>query len=63
LSDCLTFGGKNAENHKGGGRTGDPTALSAEDDALRFARTSYDDLAGRLGVAIADTLGRKNTSF
>ncbi len=29
---------------------------SAEDDALRFARTCYDHLAGRLGVAIADAL-------
>jgi DNA-binding transcriptional ArsR family regulator len=30
--------------------------LSARDDALRFARTCYDHLAGRLGVAIADAL-------
>jgi DNA-binding transcriptional ArsR family regulator len=29
---------------------------SAKDDALRFARTCYDHLAGRLGVAIADTM-------
>jgi DNA-binding transcriptional ArsR family regulator len=29
---------------------------SAQDDALAFARTCYDHLAGRLGVAIADTL-------
>src|SRR5262252_915959 len=29
---------------------------SARDDALRFARTCYDHLAGRLGVAIADAL-------
>jgi DNA-binding transcriptional ArsR family regulator len=29
---------------------------SAKDDALRFARTCYDHLAGRLGVAIADAL-------
>ena len=29
---------------------------SARDEALRFARTCYDHLAGRLGVAIADTL-------
>ena len=29
---------------------------SAQDDALRFARTCYDHLAGRLGVAIADVL-------
>jgi len=29
---------------------------SAQDHALRFARTCYDHLAGRLGVAIADTL-------
>jgi DNA-binding transcriptional ArsR family regulator len=29
---------------------------SARDDALRFARTCYDHLAGRLGVAIADGL-------
>jgi DNA-binding transcriptional ArsR family regulator len=29
---------------------------SAQDDALRFARTCYDHLAGRLGVAIADAL-------
>ena len=29
---------------------------SAQDDALRYARTCYDHLAGRLGVAIADTL-------
>ena len=29
---------------------------SAGDDALRFARTCYDHLAGRLGVAIADAL-------
>jgi DNA-binding transcriptional ArsR family regulator len=29
---------------------------SAQDDALRFARTCYDHVAGRLGVAIADAL-------
>jgi DNA-binding transcriptional ArsR family regulator len=29
---------------------------SAQDDALRFARTCYDHVAGRLGVAIADGL-------
>jgi DNA-binding transcriptional ArsR family regulator len=29
---------------------------SAQDDALRFARTCYDHLAGQLGVAIADVL-------
>lgn len=29
---------------------------SAKDDDLRFARTCYDHLAGRLGVAIADAL-------
>ncbi len=29
---------------------------SARDDALRFARTCYDHIAGRLGVAIADGL-------
>ena len=29
---------------------------SAQEDALRFARTCYDHLAGRLGVAIADAL-------
>ena len=32
---------------------------SAQDDALRLARTCYDHLAGRLGVAIADALARK----
>src|SRR6202158_1242328 len=32
---------------------------SAQDDALRFPRTCYDHLAGRLGVAIADTLVAK----
>lgn len=32
---------------------------SARDDALRFARTCYDHLAGRLGVAIADALVKK----
>jgi DNA-binding transcriptional ArsR family regulator len=29
---------------------------SAQDEALRFARTCYDHLAGRIGVAIADAL-------
>jgi hypothetical protein len=29
---------------------------SVRDDALRFARTCYDHLAGQLGVAIADSL-------
>jgi DNA-binding transcriptional ArsR family regulator len=29
---------------------------SARDDAMRFARTCYDHLAGRLGVGIADAL-------
>jgi DNA-binding transcriptional ArsR family regulator len=29
---------------------------SARDDAMRFARTCYDHLAGQLGVAIADAL-------
>lgn len=33
---------------------------SARADALHFARTCYDHLAGRLGVAIADALVRKN---
>lgn len=33
---------------------------SAQDDALRFARTCYDHLAGRLGIAIADALVAKN---
>ncbi len=32
---------------------------SAQDDALRFARTCYDHLAGTLGVAIADALAAK----
>jgi DNA-binding transcriptional ArsR family regulator len=32
---------------------------STQDDALRFARTCYDHLAGRLGVAIADALVAK----
>ena len=32
---------------------------SAQDEALRFARTCYDHLAGRLGVAIADALVAK----
>jgi DNA-binding transcriptional ArsR family regulator len=32
---------------------------SAADDALRFARTCYDHIAGRLGVAIADALVAK----
>ena len=32
---------------------------SVEGDALRFARTCYDHLAGRLGVAIADALVAK----
>jgi hypothetical protein len=32
---------------------------SAQDDALRFVRTCYDHLAGRLGVAIADALVAK----
>ena len=32
---------------------------SAQDDAIRFARTCYDHLAGRLGVAIADALVAK----
>jgi len=33
---------------------------SAKDDALRFARTCYDHLAGWLGVAIADALVKAN---
>lgn len=32
---------------------------SAGDDALRLARTCYDHLAGRLGVAITDELARR----
>jgi DNA-binding transcriptional ArsR family regulator len=32
---------------------------SSQDDALRFARTCYDHVAGRLGVAIADALVAK----
>ena len=32
---------------------------SAEDDALRFARTCYDHLAGRAGVAVADALAAR----
>jgi DNA-binding transcriptional ArsR family regulator len=33
---------------------------SRVDDALRFARLCYDHLAGRLGVALADCLARRN---
>ena len=33
---------------------------SAKDDALRFARTCYDHLAGGLGVAIADAMVKAN---
>src|ERR1044072_9097602 len=29
---------------------------SANDDALRFARSCYDHLAGQIGVAVADAL-------
>jgi DNA-binding transcriptional ArsR family regulator len=32
---------------------------SADDDALRFARTCYDHLAGQLGVAVADAFVAK----
>jgi hypothetical protein len=32
---------------------------SAQDDALRFGRSCYDHLAGRVGVAIADAMVRK----
>ena len=32
---------------------------SAQEEALRFARTCYDHIAGRLGVAIADALVQK----
>ena len=32
---------------------------SAQDEALRFARTCYDHLAGRIGVAVAEALARK----
>jgi DNA-binding transcriptional ArsR family regulator len=32
---------------------------SAQDDALRFARTCYDHLAGRLGVALTDALAAR----
>ncbi len=32
---------------------------SAEDEAVRFARTCYDHLAGRLGVAVADALAAR----
>ena len=32
---------------------------SAEDEAQRFARTCYDHLAGRLGVAVADALAAR----
>ena len=32
---------------------------SAQDDALRFARTCYDHIAGKLGVALADALVTK----
>src|SRR3978361_2416222 len=34
---------------------------SAQDDALRFARTCYDHVAGKLGVAIADALVAKGS--
>lgn len=34
---------------------------SAQEDALRFARTCYDHIAGRLGVAIADALVARGT--
>jgi len=35
------------------------TPRSCQDEALRFARTCYDHLAGRLGVAIADALAAR----
>ena len=36
---------------------------SARDDALRFARTCYDHLAGQIAVAIADALAARGISF
>jgi DNA-binding transcriptional ArsR family regulator len=40
----------------GPGATRPPLAIGPKDAALRHARTCYDHLAGRLGVALADTL-------
>jgi len=36
-----------------------PTRVGPQDDALRRARTCYDHLAGRLGVAIAERLAQE----
>ena len=36
---------------------------SANDDALRFARSCYDHLAGQLGVAVTDALVAMGTSY
>ena len=40
----------------GPGATRPPLVVGPKDAALRIARTCYDHLAGRLGVALADTL-------
>jgi hypothetical protein len=52
---------RHARKHQSGRRdrsaAAAPAALGA-DDALRLARTCYDHLAGRAGVAIADALTR-----
>src|SRR5262249_8686861 len=40
----------------GPGSTRPPLVVGPRDAALRMARTCYDHLAGRLGVALADTL-------
>ena len=40
----------------GPGATRPPLVVGPRDAALRLARTCYDHLAGRLGVALADTL-------
>jgi DNA-binding transcriptional ArsR family regulator len=36
---------------------------SANDDALRFARSCYDHLAGQVGVAVTDALVAMGTSY
>ena len=67
LPPGLAAGRPDAGKHHGGGRGADHAAAAAPirlDDEMRLARTCYDHVAGRLGVALADTLlGRGHVAF
>ena len=61
---CAGSGPHDGEHHAGGGdlEPARPIVVGPREAALRAARTCYDHLAGRLGVALADAMVAAATS-